>query len=237
MVQFEKRFAPISERAVDRLIVCELLALVSRRKRKIGLYFFDGDFELLQRVNEIVHHFLLLGGFVMIFVEISKVESGDGRVLTFVSFGGDNDRFRLLCGFRAQVGSANVLLLKLVSESDEFDIGRGEASVVAGLLCKGAHSRNALCRWFTKIDGIGQHLKPLLGGLVFDLIDDVLRAINIGRHIFDGGVGDESARIYDHVMGRHGGGGGGCERGSHVGQTGWKMVTKMSHTPQSEDRK
>ena len=49
----------------------------------------------------------------MIFVEISKVESGDGRVLTFVSFGGDNDRFRLLCGFRAQVGSANVLLLKL----------------------------------------------------------------------------------------------------------------------------
>ena len=44
-----------------RLIVCEVFALVSRGKREISLDFFDCDFQLFQRVDQIVHNFLLLG--------------------------------------------------------------------------------------------------------------------------------------------------------------------------------
>ena len=38
-----------------------MFTLVSRREREIRPNFFDGNFELLQRVNQIVDHLLLLG--------------------------------------------------------------------------------------------------------------------------------------------------------------------------------
>ena len=53
----------------------------------------------------------------------------------------------------------------------------------------------------------------MLGGLVLDLVDHILDAVNVGREIFDVCVGNETARVDDHVMSGNGGGGGG--RGRH----------------------
>lgn len=52
---------------------------------------------------------------------------------------------------------------------------------------------------------IDSHLKSLLGGLILDLVDNILGAVDIGRQIFDRGVGDEAARVHDYVMSGHGG--------------------------------
>ena len=49
----------------------------------------------------------------------------------------------------------------------------------------------------------------MLGGLVLDLVDDVLDAVDVRREIFDGGVGNETAGVDDHVMSANGGGRGG----------------------------
>ena len=53
----------------------------------------------------------------------------------------------------------------------------------------------------------------MLGGLVLDLVDDVLDAVDVRREVFDGGVGNETAGVDDHVMSANGGGGRGGRHG------------------------